>query len=145
MPRPSTRERDAFLETLAAIGPDALGVPALIGEWSARELVAHLGYWAGHAAEIIHAVETGRVAEIADERSVDEINETVAKIARQTSLATVRRREAASVEALLERLRTLDPALLEVLLPDGATLAEGIHEDASAHYAEHALALRQAL
>lgn len=140
-----TRERDAFLEALTAIGPDALGVPALIGEWSARELIAHLGYWAGHAAELIHAVETERVSDIADERSVDEINETVAKIARQTSLATVRRREAASVEALLERLRTLDSALLEVRLPDGATLAEGIQEDASAHYAEHTLALRQAL
>jgi hypothetical protein len=140
-----TREREAFLEALEASGPDALGVPALVGEWSARELVAHLGYWAGHAAELIHAAESGRVADTADERSVDEINETVAKIARQTSLATVRRREAASVEALLQRLRALDPALLEERLPDGSTLAEGIREDASAHYAEHAAALRQAI
>ena len=92
---------------------------------------------------MIHAVEVGRIDEDADERTVDEINATVARIARETTLATVRKREAASVEALLERLRTLDPALLEVL-PDGATLAEGIREDASAHYREHADELRQA-
>jgi hypothetical protein len=73
---------------------------------------------------------------------VDEVNETVAKIARQTGLETVRRREAASVEALLQRLGTLDPALLEVGLPSGSTLADGIRDDGPDHYAEHAAALR---
>ena len=75
----------------------------VVGEWSARELVAHLGYWAGHAVEVIHAVETGRAAEVGiGEPSVDERNETVARVARQTDLATVRKREAASAQALLD-------------------------------------------
>ena len=78
-------------------------------------------------------------------QTVDEINATVARIARETPLATVRKREAASVEALVERLQTLDVALLSEVLPDGATLEVGIREDASDHYREHAEELRRVL
>jgi hypothetical protein len=140
------RERGALFETLAAVEPGSMTTPGLLGEWSARELIAHLGYWAGHATQVIHRVETGGIEQ--DDlggQSVDEINATVARIARDTPLATVRKREAASVEALMERLRTVDPALLAEVLPDGATLEQGIREDGSDHYREHAEQLRQVL
>ena len=128
----------ARADFLAAVETVDQTGPAVVGEWSARELVAHLGYWAGHASEVIHAVETGRADEVgAGEPSVDDRNETVARVARQTDLATARKREAASVEALLERLATIDPALLSVPLPDGATLAGLIREDGPEHYLEH--------
>jgi hypothetical protein len=140
------RERAALFEALGAVEPASLMTPGLVGEWSARELIAHLGYWAGHAVEVIHLLETGRIEE--DDlggQTVDEVNATVARIARDTPLATVRKREAASVEALLERLRGLDAALLTEILPDGATLEAGIREDASDHYREHAEELRRVL
>lgn len=138
--------RDELFEGLSAVRPDSMTTPGLIGSWSARELIAHLGYWVGHAAEVIHAVEEGRADEVgAGEPSVDEVNETVARIARQTDLATVRKREAASVEALVERVQALDPSLLAVRLPDGATLEEGIREDGPIHYREHLADLRAAL
>jgi hypothetical protein len=69
----------------------------------------------------------------------------VARVARQADLATVRKREAASVQAMLERLASVDPELLSALLPDGATLAQGVREDGSEHYREHANDLRSAL
>ncbi len=135
--------RDAFDDALSAVSPESMTTPGLVGEWSARDLIAHLGYWAGHATEVIHAAEEGRIDEVgAGEPPVDEINTTVARIARTTDLATVRRREAASVEALIERLGAMDPALLGVRLPDGTTLEQGIREDASAHYRQHADELR---
>lgn len=138
--------RDAFLRELDRVEPASLTTPGLVDEWSGRELVAHVGYWAGHATEIIHAVETDRADEAGvGEPPTDEVNATVARIARDTPLATVRKREAASVEALLERLRTLDTTLLAVRLPDGASLAQGIREDGADHYREHAAALRDAL
>lgn len=138
--------RDAFLRELDRVEPASLTTPGLVDEWSGRELVAHVGYWAGHATEIIHAVETDRADEAGvGELPTDEVNATVARIARDTPLATVRKREAASVEALLERLRTLDTTLLAVRLPDGASLAQGIREDGADHYREHAAALRDAL
>jgi hypothetical protein len=141
--------RDARADVLAAleaVRPESLTTPGLVGEWSGRELIAHLGYWAGHATEVIHAVEGGRADELGEgDPPVDEINETVARIARDTDLATVRKREAAAVEALIERLTALDPALLAERLPDGATLEEGIREDSAAHYREHAADLRRVL
>jgi hypothetical protein len=138
--------RDELFDGLSAVRPESMTTPGLIGSWSARDLIAHLGYWAGHAAEVIHAVEEGRADEVGvGEPSVDEVNETVARIARQTDLATVRKREAASVEALVERVEALDPSLLALRLPDGATLEEGIREDGPIHYREHLADLRAAL
>lgn len=138
--------RADFFAALDAVDPGSLTTPGLIGEWSARELVAHLGYWAGHAVEITHAVEEGRAEEVgADEPPVEEVNATVARVARQTDLGAVRKREAASFEALVERLRRMDPGLLDTRLPDGVSLAQGIREDGSNHYREHAGALRSEL
>jgi hypothetical protein len=141
-----TEARDAFFRELDRIEPASLTTPGLVGEWSGRELVAHLGYWAGHATEIIHAVETDRADEAGvTEPRTDDVNDTVARIARDTPLATVRRREAASIEALLDRLHALEPALLEVTLPDGASLAQAVRDDGANHYRGHAEALREAL
>ena len=140
------RERESFLALLAGVDPGSMTTPGLVGEWSAREVIAHLGYWAGHAAEVIHAVESGRADEAGvGARSVDEVNATVARVAQTTPLATVLKREAASVDALIEQLTTIDPALLATVLPDGATLESAVREDASVHYREHAEELRRVL
>lgn len=144
--RELTEARDAFLRELDRLDPSSLTTEGLVDDWSGRDIVAHLGYWAGHATEAIHAVEMGRADEpIDDEPSVDEINATVVRVARGTDLATVRRREAASAEALLERLRQMDPAWLAAALPDGDTLEDAIRADGPDHYREHADALRDAL
>lgn len=139
-----TRERDAFLAALSHVEPGSMTTPGLVGEWSARELIAHLGYWAGHGAEAIHAVETGRGDEFGAGRpSVEDVNATVARVAQATPLATVRKREAAAVEALIERLRAMDPALLETFLPHhDISLERALREDGPDHYREHADALR---
>jgi mycothiol maleylpyruvate isomerase-like protein len=133
------RARDGFFEVLARVEPASMTTPGLIGDWSARELIAHLGYWVGHATEAIHAVEQGRAEDVGvGEPPVDDVNATVARVAVGTSFATVRRREAASVEALVERLRSVDPRLLGEVLPGGATLEDHVREDGPDHYREHA-------
>jgi hypothetical protein len=141
-----TAARQALMELLDRVSPGSMTTPGLVGDWSGRELIAHVGYWAGNAVEVIHAVEEGRADEVGEGRPpTEEVNETVARIARETDLATVRKREAASVEALVERLRRLEPGLLGTPLPDGATLELGIAEDGADHYRQHAEDLRQAL
>jgi hypothetical protein len=140
------RARAELFDALDRVDAASMTESGLVGTWSGRELIAHLGYWAGHAVEVIHAAEEGRAAEFdTTDLPVDEVNATVARVARETDLATVRKREAASVEALVERLRRMDPDLLGVRLADGATLEEGIREDASGHYGEHAEELRATL
>ncbi len=135
--------RADLLTALERIDPSRLDAPGLTGEWSARELVAHLGYWAGHVAEVIHAVESDRADEIGEgDGSVDERNETVARVARQADLTTVRKREAASVQALLERLADMDQTRLSERLPDGVTLEDKIREEGVLHYRAHLSDLR---
>ncbi len=137
--------REAFLVELGRVDRTQLDAPRLVGDWGARELIAHLGYWAGHATEAIHTVELGDPGTpSAEEPAVDDINETVARVARATDLATVQRREAASVDALLERIRALDPGLFDEPLPDEDTLEHAIREDGPEHYREHADDLRRA-
>lgn len=140
-------ERDAFLALLAHVEPGSMTTPGLVGDWSARDILAHLGYWAGYGAETIHAVETGLAEEFgAGHPSVEEVNQTVARVAQATPLATVRKREAASVEALVERLRAVDPSLLSTFLPHyEITLEQGIRTDGPEHYRQHADDLRVVL
>src|SRR6185295_17185718 len=57
------RERDALFAMLDAVEPGSMTTPGLLGEWSGRELIAHLGYWTGHATEVIHLLEVGRITE----------------------------------------------------------------------------------
>jgi hypothetical protein len=135
--------RDAFVEALEDVEPELLTTSGLLGEWSARELIAHLGYWAGHATEAIHAVEQGRADEFDVEApDVDERNATVARVAQQTDLATVMRREEAAFNALVERVASMDATLLDVVLSDGTTLAQSVRDDGADHYREHTLDVR---
>jgi SHS2 domain-containing protein len=138
-----TAARQEFLDALADVEPDLLTAPGLVGDWSARELIAHLGYWAGHAAEALHQAELGRAGDFGDdEHDVDERNAIVARVATETDLATVRQREEAAYDALLARLRDADPAWLDERVAYGDTLERVVQDDGPEHYREHALDLR---
>lgn len=138
-----TAARQEFLQALADVDPSLLTTPGLVGEWSARELIAHLGYWTGHAAEAVHQAELGKVNAFGDdEHDVDERNAIVARVAAETDLATVRQREEAAFNALVERLRRADPAWLDDRVSYGDTLERVIQDDGPEHYREHALDLR---
>jgi hypothetical protein len=135
--------RDEFLAALGDVEPSLLLAPGLVGEWSARELIAHIGYWTGHAAEALHHAEQGRLEGFGDdEHDVDERNAIVARVAAGTDLDTVRQREEAAFEAMLTRLRRVDPATLDDKVSYGDTLERVIQDDGSDHYREHALDLR---
>lgn len=135
--------RDEFVAALGDVEPSLLLTPGLVGEWSAKELIAHIGYWTGHAAEALHHAEQGRLEGFGeDEHDVDERNAIVARVAADADLATVRQREEAAFEALLTRLRRADPATLDDKVSYGDTLERVIQDDGPEHYREHALDLR---
>jgi hypothetical protein len=135
--------RDEFMAALADIDPALLKTPGLAGQWSARELVAHLGYWTGHAAEALHLAEQDRADEFGEsDMDVDERNAVVARIALETDLATVRLREEAAFQALLSALGTVDPERLADRVAYGDTIEQVIRDDGPDHYHEHALDIR---
>jgi hypothetical protein len=130
--------RDEFVAALDGADPQLLTVPGLAGEWSAREVIAHLGYWAGHAAEALHHAEQGRTADFGvDEMDVDERNAVVTRVAAQTELATVRQREQAAYEALLTAIERADPAWLDERVAYGDSLEQVIRDDGADHYRQH--------
>jgi hypothetical protein len=135
--------RSEFTAALADVEPSLLTAPGLVGQWSARELIAHLGYWTGHAAEAIHHAELGSTGDFGeDEHDVDERNAIVARVAAETDLATVRQREEAAFAALVTRLERADPIWLDEKVSYGDTLERVIQDDGPEHYREHTLDLR---
>ena len=138
-----TLARRRFMAALEDVEPALLTTPGLAGEWSARELVAHLGYWTGRATEAIHLAAQGRLDDLYEEGfDVDARNETVARVARETDLGTVMQREQGSFDALLATLERIDPALLVERLADDRTLEDVVREDSAEHYAEHTSDIR---
>ena len=105
--------RDEFLAAVSDIDPALRTTPGLVGEWSARDLLAHVGYWSGHAAESLHRAEQGELNEFGrDDLSVDDRNDVVTRVARETDYATVASREQGAYEAFAARLAAVDPELL---------------------------------
>lgn len=141
-----TAARDDFRSVLATLDVPQLNARTLVGEWGLREIVAHLGYWAGHAAEAIHHAEQRRTDEFGDpELDVEERNATVARVAREADLATVSAREEAAYTALLDRIRRMDPVWLDERVAYGDSIGQVIRDDGADHYRGHAQELREAL
>jgi hypothetical protein len=135
--------RDEFLAAMADIDPALRTTSGLVGDWSARDLLAHVGYWAGHAGESLHRAEQGELNEFGrDELSVDDRNEVVTKVARETDYATVATREQGAYDAFVGRLAAVDPESLGDRDADGDTLEEIIAFDGADHYREHTLDIR---
>lgn len=135
--------REEFMAALADIDPALLKTPGLAGDWSARELVAHLGYWTGHAAEALHLAEQDRADEFGEsDMDVDERNAVIARVALETDLATVRKREEAAFGALLDALRAADPEHLGDRVAYGDSIEQVVRDDGPDHYREHALDIR---
>ncbi|HEY4767775.1 MAG TPA: maleylpyruvate isomerase N-terminal domain-containing protein [Candidatus Limnocylindria bacterium] len=135
--------RDEFLKAVGDVDPGLRTAPGLVGDWSARELLAHVGYWAGHAAEALHRAEQGELAEFGrDDLSVDERNVVVARVAAEADYATAASREQGAYEAFATRLGAVERDTLEERDADGDTLAEIIAFDGADHYREHTLDVR---
>ena len=137
--------RSEFLDAVRSLTPTQREANHLVGEWGLREITAHLGYWSGNVAEVLHHAEQGRAMEFgAGEAEVDDRNEVVARVARETDMPTVTKREEAAFTALLDRLRRADPEWLAHQLADGETIGHLVQEDGVDHYRNHAADLRKA-
>jgi uncharacterized protein with NRDE domain len=136
--------RAEFLAAVSSLAPAQRDASKLVGDWGLREIVAHMGYWVGHSAEALHAAEQGRAHELPHIDDVDERNAVVARVARETDLATVVKREAAAFDAFIDRLRAADPEWLGMRIASGHTIEHLVQEDGIDHYREHAADLRNA-
>ena len=135
--------RDELSAALADADPALLTAPGLVGEWSARELMAHLAHWNDWASTCLTAaVEGGLEGLVTDEWDVDAQNANVAREAASLPMSAVRDREAESHERLASLLAGLDPAVLAMPTPWGGTVETTVVENGAGHYAEHARHVR---
>ena len=135
--------RADFLDALAAVDEDLVTVPGVMEDWSVRDLVVHVAFWADHASGALDLATSGRGDEFAySSDQTDAMNARVLADGRLVSPSDALKREEAAFAGLRERVAALDPALLGVPLGNGDTVEAVIGYDGPEHYAEHTAHLR---
>jgi len=135
--------RDELSAALADADPALLTAPGLVGDWSARELVAHLAHWNNWASTCLAAAVDGGLDDLVGHTwDVDAQNADVAREAASLAMSAVRDREAESYERFAGLLSALDPSLLAMPAPWGGTMETIVIENGPGHYAEHAQHVR---
>jgi hypothetical protein len=136
-------EREAFVAALEAVDLELVTVPGVVEEWSVRDLVVHVAFWAEHATQALALASGGRGAEFAyDTAQTDAMNARLLEEARSISPTAAVERESAAYDALAAAVAALDPALLDQRLGNGDTVEEVIRYDGPDHYREHTDHLR---
>ena len=136
-------EHDAFVAALEAVDVDLVTAPGVVEDWSVRDLVVHVAFWAEHATEALRLATEGRGQEFAyDTGQTDAMNARLLVESRQTAPSAAIEREERAFDELASALGTLDPALLDIRLGNGDTVAEVIGYDGADHYREHTAHLR---
>lgn len=138
-----TAEREAFLAALEMVDVELATVPGVVDDWSVRDLVVHVAFWAEHATGALAMAAAGRGDEFAyDTGQTDAMNARLLEESRTMTPDAALEREERAFNAFAAALAGIDPALLDVRLGNGDTLAEVVAYDGSEHYREHTAHLR---
>jgi hypothetical protein len=136
-------EHDAFVTALEAVDVELVTAPGVVEDWSVRDLVVHVAFWTEHATEAIALATSGRAEEFAyDTSQTDAMNARLLEESRKTTPNAAVDREERAYDALVEAISALDPALLDLRLGNGDTVARVIGYDGAEHYREHTAHLR---
>lgn len=122
--------------------PDEALLEPVVGEWTRKDLIAHVAYWERHSADVLEALRDGRdLYEGAPPPATDAQNERAWLESRDLPAVEVRRREGDAWERLMTVLEgaaeheLFDPGHYPAL--GGQSIAAMVREDTTAHYAEH--------
>lgn len=121
-----------FAETVRAVPADRRDVEGVVPGWTVHDLVWHVGYWAGYAADVI---ERDRAGETDLEPAGSELEE--AEI-----LATGRSMNWDEVVRRAEQGRDRVRAALSSSPDPGNTAVEWFRDDTFEHYDEHTAEIR---
>lgn len=136
-------ERERFLAAIDSVDPELETTPGIVGDWSARDLVAHVAWWCDHGADALELATSGRGDEFAYDRNQTDVMNADALAGWQAlSMAAARAEEARAFARLCERIADLDAALLDHPLGNGDTPEAIIRYDGPGHYNEHTADVR---
>ena len=118
--------------------------PGVVDGWSVKDLLGHIAFWTGKAANDLRAVAAGRVDEVltpGDEAGVDDWNAREAERRRDLSLKEVHDEWRKSFDEARAALEAVPAEALDVEVK-GWTMAVRFAEDTYKHYHEHAEHIR---
>ena len=115
--------------------------PGAVGDWSVKDVLAHIAFWERHAADIVKAARSGEKPQLDVEDRTESRNASVVAQYYLTPLSAVIASWQDAQEELLEQLRGLSDADLND--PDrfpwskGRTLLSRIADNSYEHDQEH--------
>ncbi|MCW5852941.1 MAG: ClbS/DfsB family four-helix bundle protein [Anaerolineae bacterium] len=148
-----TTEREQWDAQLAQVGEANMTTPGVVGDWSVKDIIAHVAFWERYAAAFVRAAFTGRpptdeerygVAELPAETQameVDQFNDWTFQRQRQRPLPEILTEDQTIYRDLYTMLRGLrEPDLLVEGRYDwaqGRALWEYVAGNTYEHWAEH--------
>jgi Mycothiol maleylpyruvate isomerase N-terminal domain len=127
-----------FEGILAQIAPDRLTQPGVNGDWTVKDVLAHITWWEQH---LLRRLRTGQddlyTPDVDPREATHEVNAVVFAASRERPLDDVRAEFGASYRELLAELEALPP---EVATQD--EIYQAIGADTFEHYPEHTEMLR---
>jgi hypothetical protein len=130
----------AFEESFAGLPEAALLEPGVAGDWSVKDVLAHVSTWEEEALEHLPVIVAGRMPpRYAASGGIDAFNARMAERKRDLSLAEVRRLLEASHRRLIEYVRSVP----EDQIARGTRFRRRLRLDTYGHYRLHADAIRE--
>ncbi len=136
--------REQLIEAIDDLSDEALTEPGVVGDWSVKDILAHLNAWEAELIKLLWQARQGQKPTVAqvEDSEIDARNQAYYEQSRQRPLERVladfegiRHQTIRRVEAFSNKELT-DPARFAWL--KGRALWERIAEDSYAHDAEHA-------
>ncbi len=135
---------------LAGLTPEQMTAPDLPGDWSVKDLLAHLGWWEQRACELYADLAQGREPEHpVDDAQLDALNARLLEPFHAQDLDSVRDFERKAYRRLLRLVETAPEENLfdaqRFAWLRGEPFVEWVRGNSSGHYAEHFPMLEQKL
>ncbi len=118
--------------------------PGVVPDWSLKDLLGHIGFWAEFMAGNLRAIAAGREAEIrspGDEDTVNEWNDREWRLRRDRPLAAIKQEWLAGFESARKALAELPEAKLHDKIQVRSP-AERFAGDTFGHFEEHLRQIR---
>jgi len=138
-------EWQALREAVESLSEHELEAPGVVEEWSVKDLLGHMAFWANKAAhdlDAINAGEEGAIQLAGGQEGVDAWNARESEARKEKPLAEVRTEWEGSFEAARQALSVTPPEKLEVEV-EGWNMFTRFAEDTYRHYREHAAQIRE--
>ncbi len=138
-----------WIALLEAIPNEKLTVSGVAGEWSVKDIIAHIAWYEWWLAEFITTKTWPRLPEHLSSADTDERNNAYYQDQKEVPLETTLSNEWASHQALVEAVKGLsdaeyaDQTLLGMPTGPGWSLAELIPASTIDHYRDHSRTIRE--